>query len=131
MSEVFDGMFRRMESVQGIITPSAVQQASAEMRSENAESTVENAKDLSRRFVDRVADQQELVDRKSEELASAVSELDDLEDALGYFGDTGNPLPFFRISGAVECGRVWCVENGLRIIPDIQDQESEWYVQAS
>jgi hypothetical protein len=131
MSEVFDGMFRRMESVEGIITPDAVREASTQMREESDDSTVENAKKLSRCFVDRVAEQQELVDQKSEELASAVSELDDLEDALDYFASTGNPLPFFRVSGRVECGRVWCVENGLRVIPNIQDKESEWYVQAS
>jgi len=131
MSDVFSDLFRRFESVESVIDISDVIKAQNELSSEIDNLVSSSLKCMIKDFIVKVADLRDEVTEKREALESASSELSDLESSLEYFGQTGNPLPFLRVAGEVERGRVWCVENGLRVIPDIQDRSSEWYIQGS
>lgn len=111
-----------------------LQQAAEQLVKEKTERVVAGVKNLIGQFDETLSSNVErLRQLRSAEKAQATL-VKNIDRAFRYFGVTGNPLPFYKVTGKVYDGKRWCQVVGVDVPADNDaawDVPADWVADAA
>lgn len=121
MSTLNDLIAASMNTPTIVVESEVLAEAASELKADRRKSAVNACKGLLEQFTSTLQRNVATLRQMREAEKKQATLVKDTDKALRFFGKTGNPLPFFKLTGNIGTASMWCSRCGI----DVPDAKSE------